>query len=278
MKKCQSPSAPIGVFDYGIGGLTVVKTLSQSLPNERFLFFADEARVNTPEKPSAARQHHTENALKYATFLHSRGAKMIIIACNLMSVYASDALQKQMDIPVIGLVEPIFSALTKEYPYPEEKKIAVFTTDIAASVQLFTKKLQDVFPGINVSEIACPRLAKIIDNGLAESLEADQAVRDYAMAAGAHIDAALLACTRFPILLSSFQKALPGVPILDPAKYLPPIVQEILNREKLAQKATVSDINHFYTTGNKLAFEKASENILGSAESFSAEHISSSFL
>lgn len=273
MTEQPKKSAPIGVFDYGIGGLTVIKELEKAMPNERFLFLADEARVNSPQEESIARQIHTENAIRYASFLQSKGAKMIVIACNLMSVYGAEPLREQLDIPVISLVESTITAFSKEIKHPTEKKVAVFTTDIAAKVQLFTKKLQEIFPGITICEVACPRLAQIIAKGLAGHPEADRQVLEYVKTLDTPVDAALLACTRFPVLLSSFQKALPKIPILDPAKYLSPLVVETLASKGEDQKEKVTEISHFYTTGDALAFKQAGERILGEEVKFTVEHV-----
>lgn len=272
MNDQKNLSAPIGVFDYGIGGLTVVKALSAALPNEHFVFLADEAKVNTPEEEEPARLHRTEDALRYASFLQTQHVKMIVVGCNLMSAFAMDTLRQKLDIPVIGLVEPAIAALAQTLDHPETKKAAVFTTEMAAYLHLFTRKLQAAFPGISVTEIGCGKLPALISSGLADSPAADQMVREYAVQAGADLDAALLTCTRFPVLMRSFERALPGIPILDPAQTLPQLVTDILDREHLHAPADTAGTNHFYTTGDAAVFEQAAAEILGTEFPFSAAH------
>lgn len=273
MTRSIDTTAPIGVFDYGIGGLTVVQALSTALPDEHFVFLADEAKHNTPEEEEAARRHRIEDALRYASFVRAQGAKLIVVGCNLMSAFAIDTLRETLDVPVIGLVEPALTALSREITHPAEKKVAVFTTEMAAYLHLFTKALNRAYPGIQVAEIGCGRLSDVIAAGLADTPEADRVVRDYAEQAGEGIAAALLTCTRFPLLMGSFARALPGTPILDPAQALPQLVSEALLRSALRAPVGSVGMSRMYTTGDVSAFKGAASDILGSVLPFRAEKI-----
>lgn len=270
MEKCTN-AAPIGVFDYGIGGLTVVRTLAAALPDEHFVFLADESKVNKPEDEDASRLHRTEDALRYASFVRAQGAKLIVVGCNLMSAFALSALREALDVPVIGLVEPALAALSQSINRPEEKKIAVFTTEMAAHLHLFTKELCRAYPGIRVAEIGCSTLPDLISAGLADTPEADRVVLDYVERSGEDIAAALLTCTRFPLLMRSFECALPGVPILDPAQMLPHLVSEVLLRSNLCAPAGSSGTSRMYTTGDVGVFGKAISEVLGGSFPFRAE-------
>lgn len=265
-------SGPIGVFDYGIGGLTAVKALSDAFPDEHFIFFADEAKNNIPETEDEARRHRTEDALRYAAFVRERGAKLIVIGCNLMSVFALDALSQKLDVPVIGMVEPAAAMLSQCFSEPAKHKIAVFTTEMAASLKLFTKKLQTLFPGIRVAEIGCGKLPGLISAGLTGSKEADRLVCAYTELAGTDIDAALLACTRFPMLMDSFERAMPAVPIIDPAKMLPQIAENVLEHENLRAPCGISHKSVLYTTGDTEAFGKAAADIFADGLEYSVLH------
>lgn len=264
-------AAPIGVFDYGIGGLTVVRTLAAALPDEHFVFLADESKINKPEDEDASRLHRTEDALRYASFVRAQGAKLIIVGCNLMSAFALRALREALDVPVIGLVEPALSALSQSITRPEETKVAVFTTEMAAHLHLFTKELSQAYPGVRVAEIGCSALPDLISAGLADTPESDRAVRDYVEQAGKDIAAALLTCTRFPLLMRSFERALPGIPILDPAQMLPQLVSEALVRCNLCAPSGSSSTSLMYTTGDVGVFGKAISEVLGSNFPFRTE-------
>lgn len=258
---CHDASAPIGIFDYGAGGLTVVQSIAQVLPNERFVFLADEAKKNHREEEDVARRHKIEDALRYAEFVCRHHVKLLVVGCNLMSVFALEALQQHVDVPVIGLVQPAVTAISERVARPEDKKIAVFTTEMAAYLKLFTRTFEKAFPGIQVFEVGCGSLPKIIDDNLAGTEAADEEVRKYTNQVPDNISAALLTCTRFPILMGSFEKSLPPVPVIDPAKSLAVIVKETLaSRDLLAGQPAQSV---FYTTGDPLPFAYTAKQLIG---------------
>ena len=258
----QKSDHAIGVFDYGSGGLTVVQAIAHVLPNEKFIFLADEAKVNQKEEEETARRHKIEDALCYANFLSEQNVKMIVVACNLMSVFAMDALQKHFDIPVVGLVQPGIDGLKDQIDCPENKKVAVFTTDMAAYLNLFSQIYEKAYPGIQVYEIGCGNLPKVIDDDLVGTAEADQEVRKCTEQTPKDISAALLACTRFPILMDSFVKSLPVIPIIDPAKNLAAEVKHILEKEDLTTKRVQPNDSVFYTTGNLDAFQNVAKHCI----------------
>lgn len=272
METSVNASGPIGVFDYGIGGLNVVKALSAAFPDEHFIFFADEAKINTPEAEDMARLHRTEDALRYAAFVRAQGAKMIVIGCNLMSAFARDTLCQKLDVPVIGMVEPAIAMLSQCFSEPEKHKIAVFTTEMAACLRVFTKKFQTAFQGIRVAEIGCGKLPGLISAGLAGTEETDCVVRSYAELAGNDIDAALLACTRFPMLMDTFERAMPAIPIIDPAQMLPQLTEAVLERGNLCAPKGIPDKSILYTTGDSAAFKKAADDIFEGSLEYSVMH------
>ncbi len=260
----------IGVFDYGSGGLTVVQAIAELLPDEKFIFLADEAKVNTKEDENTTRMKKIEDAFQYADFLYNRDVKMIVVACNLMSAFAVEELQRHMDVPVIGLVQPGVLALKEHIDFSAERKIGVFTTEMAASLKLFSRIFEKAFPGIKVYEVGCPALPKVIDDQLAGTDIADKTVQQYADQMPSDVDAVYLACTRFPILKSSFGKIFPNIPIIDPAQNLAKNVCEILRKQNILAKRPEASI--FYTTGKKEIFYKVSEQLI-KTNAFSVEQL-----
>lgn len=250
----------IGVFDYGSGGLTVVQAIAELLPNEKFIFLADEAKINKKEDEDTTRMKKKEDAFRYADFLSNQNVKMIVVACNLMSAFAVEALQQHVDVPVIGLVQPGVLALKEHIDFSASKKIGVFTTEMAASLKLFSRIFEKAFPGIQVYEVGCPTLPKVIDDQLVGTEFADEEVQKYADQMPLDVDAVYLACTRFPILKSSFARIFPSIPIIDPAQKLAQNVCEILEEQKMLAERPEPSI--FYTTGKKEIFYKVSEQLI----------------
>lgn len=255
--------APIGVFDYGIGGLTVIDALIKNLPNENFIFLADEAKKNIPEPEEETRRHRIEDAVRYTDFLRGHKVKMIVVACNIMSAIAIKNLQEHTDIPIVGLVQPAVNILSKKFADINlvHPSIAVFTTEIAANIKLFTKYFEERFPKIRVFEIGCGTLPQIIANNKCGTKAADTEVQKYTSKVPSDISAVLLACTRFPILINSFKKQFSNIPIIDPAETLPEIVWGTLNHHHLLADQQYAQ-NILYTTGDSTLFQTVAAEVL----------------
>ena len=152
-------SNPIGIFDSGIGGLTVVKSLDSSLANENIIYFGDTARV-----PYGSKSNSTviEYSKQDAKFLLSKNVKMIVVACNTASSIALESLRKEFEIPVVGMIDPGAKAAIMA---TKNKKIGVIGTEATVSNKAYSNALLKLDDSINVFEKACPLFVPLAEEG-----------------------------------------------------------------------------------------------------------------
>lgn len=190
-------SAPIGVFDSGVGGLTVAREIMRHLPNEDIVYFGDTARVPYGSKSK-------DNIIRYSRqiihFLQTKGVKAIVIACNTASALALDVVKDEFDIPIIGVVEPGARAALKE---TKTKKIGVIGTEATVRSGMYEKVIQEIQPDVSVIAKACPLFVPLVEEGFKKHHVTDEII-DYYLASvkESDIDALILGCTHYPLLRS----------------------------------------------------------------------------
>lgn len=203
-------NAPIGVFDSGVGGLTILKELLRELPDEQFIYYGDTGNCPYGVRPITEIQALSRNA---ARFLLNRGAKIIVVACNTASVSALANLRETFDIPFVGVVPAIkpAAALTKS------GQVGVAATEASAHGDYLRQLIADHASGVNVHAVGCPRLVLLAEKGVLDGPEAEAAIRDYVdpmLTAG--IDVLVLGCTHFPAMHDAFVRVVgPKVAIVD---------------------------------------------------------------
>ena len=151
--------APIGVFDSGIGGLTVAREIMRQIPEERIVYFGDTARVPYGSKSGKTIIRYS---CQIARFLKTRGVKVIVVACNTASAYALEALQQEMDIPVIGVVRPGARVAARE---SIGGNIGVIGTAATVGSHIYQKYIQSLRPEAQVFEKACPLFVPLVEEG-----------------------------------------------------------------------------------------------------------------
>lgn len=185
----------IGVFDSGIGGLTVLAELKKKLPNEIFYYLGDTARV-----PYGTRS--PETVIRYArsctNFLIQKGIKLLIIACNTASSFALDTIKKEINIPVIGVVEPGAKAVIKK---TKKKRVGIIGTEGTISSQSYEKVIKNIASDIHIFTKACPLFVPLVEEGWTEGKIPSLVVSEYLTPIiKEDIDTLLLACTHYPLL------------------------------------------------------------------------------
>jgi glutamate racemase len=210
----KNDNRPIGIFDSGLGGLTVVSALRQSLPHENIIYLGDTARVPYGDKSP-------ENIAKFATqdaeFLVGKGVKAIIIACNTVSAVALSAVEKAFPkIPIIGVLEGGIKACLDTKP----SSIVVIGTRATISSDAYRRGIHALSPSINVRSIATPLLVPIVEEGLQNEAIAESATSLYLGQIEKNPpDILLLACTHYPLIRTTLAKQLPqSVLIIDSAE------------------------------------------------------------
>ena len=189
--------APVGVFDSGVGGLTVVREIIRQLPNENIVYFGDTARVPYGSKSQKTVIRFSEQIIR---FLKTKQVKAIVIACNTASALALEAVRDEFDIPILGVVVPGARAAVKA---TRNRKIGVVGTDATVRSGVYTKVIQGMAPQIQVIEKACPLFVPLVEEGFKEHEVTREIIEYYLESLRAtDIDAMILGCTHYPLLRS----------------------------------------------------------------------------
>ena len=257
---------PIGVFDSGVGGLTVVRELMKNLPGERIIYYGDTARVPYGNKSP-------ETIIRYsrqiARFLLSQDVKAIVIACNTASALALAAVQEELSIPVIGVVEPGASAAVR---VTRSGHIGVIGTRGTVSSGLYGRFISQIRPGTNVIAKACPLFVNLVEEGMLDTPITTDVIHYYldAMVNVDLIDTLILGCTHYPLLAPLIEREyrnLPGgrITLVNPAYETALALKELLAEEGLSsEEAEVLPTEHrYYASDDAEGFRTFAENILG---------------
>ena len=225
---------PIGVFDSGIGGLTVVKALRDRLPNETIVYLGDTARVPYgPKSPETVQRY----ALELAHVLMQKNAKAMVVACNTVSSVALPLLTRKFPIPVIGVIEPGARAALQA---TRNRHVGVIGTRATIRSGAYEKALRATDNNVRVSSRACPLLVPLIEEGLLDDDVTDRVIVRYLeplLADG--IDTLVLGCTHYPLLSAAIARVLGReITLVDSAENCATAVQETLDRQSLLSPAT----------------------------------------
>lgn len=193
--------APVGVFDSGVGGLTVAREIMRHLPNESIVYFGDTARVPYGSKSE-------DNIIRYSrqivNFLKTKGVKAIVIACNTASALALDVVRAENDIPIIGVIEPGARAALG---VTQSKKIGVIGTEATIRSKMYDKIIQGFDEKATVIGKACPLFVPLVEEGFAKHHVTEEVI-DYYLASflETDIDSLILGCTHYPLLRSRIRE------------------------------------------------------------------------
>lgn len=192
--------APIGVFDSGVGGLTVAREIMRNLPEENLVYFGDTARVPYGSKSRETVLRYSRQIIR---FLRTREVKAIVVACNTASAYALEEVRKELDIPIIGVVKPGARAAVQ---VTRNKKIGVIGTVATIGSGIYTSFIRNQDPGIHIIGKACPLFVPLVEEGwLKDSVTYEVARRYLKELMEKEIDTLILGCTHYPLLRSVIQ-------------------------------------------------------------------------
>src|SRR5215471_9895296 len=227
----MSNQRPIGVFDSGIGGLTVVKALSDRLPNETIVYLGDTARVPYgPKSPETVQRY----ALELAHMLMHKDAKALVVACNTVSSVALPLLKRKFSVPVIGVIEPGARAALQATC---NQHVGVIGTRATIRSGAYEKALRATNSNVRVSSRACPLLVPLIEEGLLNDDVTDRMIMRYLepmLADG--IDTLVLGCTHYPLLTGAIARSLRRqITLVDSAQNCAHAVQETLDQQSLRE-------------------------------------------
>jgi glutamate racemase len=261
---------PIGIFDSGVGGLTVYKALHERLPNERFVYLGDTARVPYGTKSLATVERY---AVENSRFLESHGIKLLVVACNTASALALPAIRKAIKVPVIGVIEPGSRAAVD---VAQGGNIGVIATEATIQSGAYGKAIAAMGSAGNVIERACPLFVPLAEEGWASSDVARIVARDYLSdLSNTSLAALVLGCTHYPILSDVISETVgTGVNLIDSGAATAHDVESLLQSSDLThdlalyqERQLCDDLDHFYVTDAAERFAKVAERFLGSAPS-----------
>jgi glutamate racemase len=262
---------PIGIFDSGVGGLTVYRALHERLPAERFIYLGDTARVPYGTKSlSTVERYGIENA----KFLEAQGIKLLVVACNTASALALPAIGKAIDVELVGVIEPGARAAVS---IAAGKTIAVLATEATVQSGAYTRAIQNIEPHAKVIERACPLFVPLAEEGWANSPVARSVAEEYLRdLRDADLGALVLGCTHYPILRELISETVGAVPLIDSGEATAHEVSLLLQSSEsaasrtmgqLAERQLCDDLDHFYVTDAAERFAKVAERFLGTAPS-----------
>ncbi|HEY6808845.1 MAG TPA: glutamate racemase [Gemmatimonadales bacterium] len=252
-------SAPLGVFDSGIGGLTVARALFERLPHESVLYFGDTARVPYgPKSPDTVRRYSGE----ILQFLLRRGVKAVVVACNTSTAHALDHLVRASPVPVVGVIEPGARAAIAASP---SGRIGVIGTAGTVASGAYERAIRALRPDARVTSQACPLFVPLVEEGWFDHPAAELIAREYlAPLTAAGVDTVVLGCTHYPLLKPLLARVLgPGVALIDSADETARTVERELAERGIAAPAAAKPAHRFAVSDDEPHFRKVGARFLG---------------
>ena len=248
---------PIGVFDSGIGGLTILRALRRALPHENLIYFGDTANVPYGGKSKTA---VTRLSLAVARFLQEHHVKLVVVACNTASAQALGTLRKQLRVPVMGVIEPGAQAAVNA---TRNHKIAVLGTQGTVESNAYVKAIKKRNKQASVFQQACPLFVPLAEEGFAGKPAAELIAREYLKSVqDSRADTVILGCTHYPILKNLIAKILgPRVRLVDSADTLARAAQQFLRDQNLAT-ATGRGTLRLYASDAPEKFTRSAHKLL----------------
>ena len=251
--------APLGVFDSGLGGLTVTRALFERLPRESVIYFGDTARVPYGPKSADTVRRYSSEILK---FLLDRGVKMVVVACNTSTAHALEHLRKISPVPVIGVIEPGARAAVAA---SRGGTLGVIGTVGTISSGAYQRAIAALDPRALVEGVACPLFVPLVEEGWLDHPATELIAREYlAPLRRAQIDAVVLGCTHYPLLKPVLGRVLgAGVTLIDSGAETAKVVQEALEAKTLQASGARPPTHHFVVSDDAPRFRKVGATFLG---------------
>lgn len=256
-----SKNAPIGVFDSGIGGLTVVREIMRQIPNEKIVYFGDTARVPYGSK---SKDTVTRYSRQIVRFLKTQEVKAIVVACNTASAYALDEIEKEADIPMIGVVKPGAKVAAEA---TANGRVGVIGTEGTIGSSIYSRYIQEINPKVSVVGKACPLFVPLVEEGLWQDPVTDEIAKRYlSELIDIGIDTLILGCTHYPLIRATVGKIMgEGVTLVNPAYETARELRELLENGKMLndEEAKLGDNRYrFYVSDGAEKFKQFANSII----------------
>ena len=251
--------SPIGIFDSGLGGLTVARAIFEQLPHESTVYFGDTARVPYgPKSPDTVRRY----SLEILRWLLEQRVKAVVIACNTSTAHALEALQRESPVPVIGVIEPGARAAAAA---AGERPIGVIGTAGTIASNAYAKAIQRVRAGAQVEQRACPLFVPLVEEGWFEHPAADLIAREYlAPLSAARVGSLVLGCTHYPLLRPLLQRVMgPEVRLIDSGEETARTVAAVLREGGLEAPEEAAGAHRFAVSDDEARFRQVGARFIG---------------
>ncbi len=249
---------PIGIFDSGIGGLTVVKELLRQLPGESIVYFGDTARV-----PYGIKSERTVSkfSLQNSRFLARFQVKLLIVACNTASAFSLDILRKEFSFPIIGVIEPGVRAALR---LAQNKRIGIIGTEATIASRAYIKLIEEINPLAQIFSQACSLLVPLVEEGWLKGGITASAVRRYLRPLKKeYLDSLILGCTHYPLLKPLLQKEMEGVVLIDSAEEVVTEVKRVLRDKGMLESGSRMPYRRYYVSDAPTRFIRTGKRFLG---------------
>lgn len=254
-------NAPIGVFDSGVGGLTVAREIMRQIPNERIVYFGDTARVPYGSK---SKDIITKYSRQIIRFLLTENVKAIVIACNTASAFALDTMQKEFDIPIIGVLKPGAKVAAKT---TVNGRIGLIGTEGTIHSGMYAQFIKSIKPDVEVIGKPCPLFVPLVEEGMIHDTITDQVAERYlSTLKDKNIDTLIMGCTHYPLLRSTIRRVMgESVNLVNPAYETAIELKKLLENKNLANVCDVdspSSMYRFYVSDAAEKFKAFANSIL----------------
>ena len=248
---------PIGIFDSGAGGLTVLHECLVTMPNEDFLYLGDGARCPYGPRPADEIRRF---ALEVASYLEREGVKLIVAACNAATAAALPLLQARLSVPVVGVLAPEAHAAVQA---TRNRRVGVLATEATVESARYAEVIRTLDAGVAVLSVACPRLVPLIESG-APTEELAAAVREYTTPLRqAEVDTVILGCTHYPLVRPVFERVFGRrTTLVFSADETAREIVETLERKGIGNEPAREGRSRFMTTGSPEEFRRLGERFL----------------
>ncbi len=254
-------SLPIGIFDSGVGGLTVLRAVRERLPNENLIYLGDTARVPYGTKSRTTVERY---AVEDAAFLINKGVKVVIIACNTASALARERLRREFDVPFLSVIGPGVRAATKA---TKNNRIGVIATEATIDSGAYVNGLREACgdQAVEIFSQACPLFVPLAEEGETDSAIAHQVAEKYlASLREQQIDTLVLGCTHYPLLKPVIAETIGGaVHLIDSGAATAAEIEVILRANELLNPQAAKGWSEFYVTDAAQRFHRIAERFLG---------------
>ncbi len=251
-------NAPIGVFDSGVGGLTVVREIMRNLPEERIVYFGDTARVPYGSKSKSTVLRYSRQIVR---FLETRKVKAIVVACNTASALALDTIEKEIELPILGVVKPGAAVAVKT---TRKKRVGVIATESTINSHLYRTLIQEEDPEITVFGKPCPLFVPLVEEGWTKDpITRQVACRYLGELLDKDIDTLIMGCTHYPLLRSLLREILGDrVALVNPAYETAQALKRMLESMDLRNSGGDGDKYRFFTSDAAERFDTFAGSIL----------------